>query len=114
MYVESSLILHVIDEATRFQAARWLQNISAKHTWDMLCLCWIDVYLNSSNHILHDADKNFVSREFRQFVISMTIIIKSVSIEAHWSIDIVERYHASYVEHIRWFLRTSKSTSAKR
>jgi hypothetical protein len=32
MYIENSLILHVIDEVTRFQAAKWLQNISAKHT----------------------------------------------------------------------------------
>jgi hypothetical protein len=94
MYIENNLILHVIDEATRFQAARWWQNISAKHIWKMLRLCWVDVYLNSSDHILHDADKNFVSRKFRQFVISMTIITKVVSIEAHWSIDIVERYHA--------------------
>ncbi len=39
MYVENSFILHVIDEATRFQAARWLQNISAKHIWKMLRLC---------------------------------------------------------------------------
>ncbi len=94
MYIEKSSILHVVDEATRFQAIKWLQNISAKHTWKMLRLCWIDVYLKSSDHILHDADKNFVSREFRQFVISMTIIIKIVSIETHWSIDIVKRYHA--------------------
>ncbi len=94
MYIKNNLILHVIDEVTRFQAARWLQNINAKHTWKILRLCWIDVYLSSSDHILHDADKNFVSRKFRQFVISMTIIIKIVSIEAHWSIDIVERYHA--------------------
>ncbi len=35
-----------------------------------------------------------MSREFRQFAISMTIITKVVSIEAHWSIGIVERYHA--------------------
>jgi hypothetical protein len=94
MYIENSSIVHVIDEITRFQAAKWLQNISAKHIWNMLRLCWIDVYLDSSNHILHDADKNFASREFRLFVISMTIIIKAISIEAYWSIDIVERYHA--------------------
>jgi hypothetical protein len=60
----------------------------------MLCLCWIDVYLESSDHILIDVDKNFASREFRQFVISMTIIIKAVLVEAHWSIDVVKRYHA--------------------
>ncbi len=93
MYIENSSILHVVDEATRFQAVKWLQNITAKHIWDMLRLCWIDVYLSSSDHILHDADKNFVSKKFRQFVISMTIIIEFVSIKAHWSIDIVEKYH---------------------
>ncbi len=76
MYIENNLILYVIDEVTRFQVAWWLQNINAKHTWKILRLCWIDVYLSSSDHILHDADKNFVSREFRQFVISMTIIIQ--------------------------------------
>ncbi len=94
MYIENNSILHVLDEATRFQIAKWLQNISAQHIWDMLCLCWINVYLSSSNHILHDADKNFVDRKFRQFVISMTIIIKFVSIEAYWLINKVKRYHA--------------------
>jgi hypothetical protein len=94
MYIENSSILHVVDEATRFQAARWLQNISAKHIWETLRLCWIDVYLSSSDHILHDADTNFVSKKFRQFVISMTIIIKAISMKAHWSIDIMKRYHA--------------------
>jgi hypothetical protein len=94
MYIENHFILHVIDEIIRFQAAKWLQNISAKHIWNMLRLCWIDVYLNSSDHILTDADKNFASRKFRQFVISMTIIIKTVLVEAHWSIDVVKRYHA--------------------
>jgi hypothetical protein len=93
MYIENHFILHVVDDATRFQIVKWLQNIFAKHIWEMLRLCWIDVYLSSSDHILTDADKNFASREFRQFVISMTIIIKTVFVEAHWSIDVVKRYH---------------------
>jgi hypothetical protein len=59
----------------------------------MLRLCWIDVYLSSFDHMRTDADKNFASREFRQFVISMTIIIKAIFVETHWSIDVVERYH---------------------
>jgi hypothetical protein len=49
----------------------------------MLRLCWIDVYLSLSDHILTDADKNFASKEFRQFVTSMAIIIKAVFVEAH-------------------------------
>ena len=36
MYIENSPILHVVDEAISFQAARWLQDISASHTWDTL------------------------------------------------------------------------------
>jgi hypothetical protein len=94
MYIDNSLILHVVDDVTRFQIAKWLQNISAKHIWEMLRLCWIDVYLSLSDHILTDADKNFASREFRQFVISMTIIIKAISMKTHWSINVVKRYHA--------------------
>lgn len=31
MYIDNTPILHVVDEATRFQAAKWLQNISAKY-----------------------------------------------------------------------------------
>jgi hypothetical protein len=83
MYIENSFILHVVDDATRSQVAKWLQNISAKHIWNMLRLCWINVYLNLSDHILTDANNNFASREFRQFVISMTIIIKAVFVETH-------------------------------
>lgn len=94
MYIDNSPILHVVDESTRFQAAKWLANITAKHTWDTLRLCWIDVYLGPPDYIHHDAGKNFVSKEFRQFASSMSITTKSAPVEAHWSIGIVERYHA--------------------
>jgi hypothetical protein len=33
MYIENNLILHVVDDVTRFQIAKWLQNISVKHIW---------------------------------------------------------------------------------
>ncbi|SLM34183.1 integrase core domain protein [Lasallia pustulata] len=94
MYIDNSPILHIVDEATRFQAARWLFNISAKHTWDILRLCWIDVYIGPPDYIIHNAGKNFISREFRQYAASMAIITKSVPVEAYWSIGMVERYHA--------------------
>jgi hypothetical protein len=31
-YITGKPVLHVVDEGTRYQAGRWLQNISAKHT----------------------------------------------------------------------------------
>jgi hypothetical protein len=93
MYIDGNPILHIVDEATRFQAARWLQNVSAKHTWDMLRYCWIDTYLGPPGCIVHDAGKNFASKEFRQFAASMAVSTKSVPVEAHWSIGLVERAH---------------------
>jgi hypothetical protein len=37
--------LYVIDEATRFQATNFLDNISTKHIWATLKHCWMDTYL---------------------------------------------------------------------
>jgi hypothetical protein len=39
MYLDSRLVLHVVDKATAFQAARFLRNISAKATWEALRVC---------------------------------------------------------------------------
>ena len=45
MYLEERQTLHVVDEATSFQAARFLENLSARTVWEALRNCWIDVYL---------------------------------------------------------------------
>jgi hypothetical protein len=93
MYIDGDPILHVIDEATRFQAAKWLRDLSAKHTWETLQYYWMDTYLGPPDLITHDAGKNFVSKKFRQYATSLGITTKSVPVEAHWSIGIVERAH---------------------
>ena len=93
MYINGKPILHVVDEETRYQAGRWLPNISAKQTWETLRLCWIDTYLGPPEYITHDAGKNFVSKEFSQYSNSMGISLRAVPVEAHNSIGIVERYH---------------------
>ena len=86
--------MHVIDEATSFQAARWLTNMSASQTWDILRLCWIDMYTGPSDIIVHDAGTNFDSSEFRHNASSTTIQLKCIPIEAPHSVGLVERYHA--------------------
>ncbi len=57
LYMEGKLVLHLVDEATRFQAERWLKDISVKYVWDQLRACWIDTYLGPPNIILSDAGK---------------------------------------------------------
>ncbi|KHJ31224.1 hypothetical protein EV44_g3699 [Erysiphe necator] len=93
MYIEGKEVLHIVDEATRFQAARWLDNVTSKHVWDTLRQCWIDTYVGPPDYILHDAGKTFISREFVQNAAAMSTSTKSVPVEAHWSIGLVERYH---------------------
>jgi hypothetical protein len=96
MYINGNPVLHIIDEASRYQAGRWLKNISAKHTWDKLRECWIDTYLGPPDLIAHDAGKNFISQEFKQYASAMGTATKSVPVEAHNSIGIVERYHGPW------------------
>ena len=93
-YISSQPVLHIVDEGTRYQAGRWLKNISAKHTWDTLRACWIDTYLGPPDQITTDAGKNFTSREFNQYATTMGTRLKIVPVESHHSIGIVERYHA--------------------
>ena len=87
-------VLHVVDEATSFQAARFLREISANHVWDALRLCWIDAYLGPPDMIIHDAGTQFTSKEFVAKATAMAITTDCVPIEAHHSIGKVERYHA--------------------
>ena len=49
--------------------------------------------MNSFDFIHHDADKNFISKKFRQYAASMAIMTKAIPVEVHWSIEIVERFH---------------------
>jgi transposase InsO family protein len=94
MYLDSKPVLHVIDEATAFQAARFLRDLSTKTTWETLRICWINVYQGPPNIIISDAGKNFASEEFRQHASSLNIDIKEIPVEAYNSIRKVERYHS--------------------
>jgi hypothetical protein len=59
-----SPVLQVVDAFTSFQAASFLKDISARTAWDILRLCWIDIYLGPLDNIIHDTGKNFASIEF--------------------------------------------------
>ena len=96
MFIESFSMLHIVDKSIRYQIVKWLKDMSAKHVWNMLRLCWIDVYLNFFDYIHHDADKNFINRKFRQYCSIIDIVTKSIFVEAHWSIEIVEKYHSMF------------------
>jgi hypothetical protein len=86
-------VLHIVDTATSFNAARFLASQTARHVWETLRLCWIDVYQGPPEVVVVDAGKNFTSAEFKQSARTMAITVKEVPVEAHNSVGKVERYH---------------------
>lgn len=56
-------------------------------------MCWINIYLGPPDLIVHNVDKNFVSKEFKQYTDVINIKMKSVPVKAHNSIGMVKRYH---------------------
>ncbi|KHJ30810.1 hypothetical protein EV44_g3573 [Erysiphe necator] len=68
MFIDNSPILHIIDEATRYQAAQWLSNMTSEHVWDTLCYAWINTYLGPPDYIITDAGKNFLGKNFLKLI----------------------------------------------
>src|SRR6266571_1528692 len=56
-------------------------------------MCWIDIYLRTPDIITHDAGKNFVNKEFKQYIIILRTVIKGVPVEAHNSVGMVKHYY---------------------
>jgi hypothetical protein len=50
--------------------------------------------LNSPDLITSDTEKNFVSKEFKEYTNTIDICTKTVPVEAYNSIGIVEQYHS--------------------
>ena len=94
LYLEGRPVLQVVDSSTRFQAARFLKDMSAIVAWETLKLCWIDTYLGPPDIVVYDAGKNFALAEFRRIAKAISIDIKEVPVEAHNSVGLVERYYA--------------------
>lgn len=56
---------------------------------------WISTYIGPPEYIIHDAGTNFTSMELCQNASSLGIMTKGFPVEAHWSIEMVERYHST-------------------
>ncbi|OCK90853.1 uncharacterized protein K441DRAFT_577527, partial [Cenococcum geophilum 1.58] len=58
-----------------------------------LWMYWINIYLGPLNLVTHNAGKNFISKEFKQYVSTIGINIKGIPVKAYNFISIVEQYH---------------------
>ena len=83
MYLDGKPVFYVVDAATGFQAARFIRNMLAKKTWDVLKKYWIDTYLGPLNIITYNAGTNFDSTEFRNKARLVGITCHQVPVEAY-------------------------------
>jgi len=56
-------------------------------------MCWINIYLGPPDIITCNIGKNFISKEFKQYATIFGIVIRSVPVEAHNLVGMVERYY---------------------
>jgi hypothetical protein len=95
IYINSKPMLHAINEAILFQAARFLANMQARTIWNIFKAIWIDTYVGPPDIIITDAGKNFKNSEFVANARILAIEIEKIPIEAHNSISKIERYYNS-------------------
>jgi hypothetical protein len=93
VHLEGKPALHAVDEATAFQAAEFIPDNSARTVWRTFEKCWINTYLGPPDIITTDAGTNFIGKDFKQPAKQLSIEVKEVPVEAHYSIGKTERYH---------------------
>lgn len=92
MVIERKPILHVVDEATEFSAARFLPDVSTDVVWKTFVECWASIYTGLPNRILTDQGSQFGER-FIELVRLPDVEVTRTGVEAHSSLGLGERYH---------------------
>ena len=94
MYINSLPVWHILDESTRFSAARFLPNMSTYAVWDALLRCRASICTGLPNRILVDQGSNLGKSEpFISLAARANVEVQGTGIEAHSSLRIGERYH---------------------
>lgn len=92
MYIGNDPVLHVVNEGTRFGAARFLRDVSTKTIWTTLLECWATIYTGLPNRIIVDQGSQFGDL-FISIGEASNVMVERTGIEAHSSLGLVERYH---------------------
>ena len=93
-YINGKPVIHVVDEATHYQAALFLKRVTAEETWKAILKCWIRVYLGPPDHLRVDQGSQFISKHFKDSVDAEGITLLEAPIESPSTMSNVERYHA--------------------
>ena len=92
MYLDGKPALHIVDEATRFLAARFLSKISTDSIWEAVILCWSSVYTGLPEYIMVDEGAQF-RHTFAELAKLHDVKVEKSRVQSHNSLGIRERYH---------------------
>jgi transposase InsO family protein len=93
MYLKIRPVLHIVDEASHYQAATFLNNVSASETCRTIRKCWINTYLRPPDALRTDQGTNFMADHFRGAASAEGISLLRSPIECPTAMSHVERYH---------------------
>ena len=92
MYLDGKPVLHIVDEATRFSAARFLTRVSTDSVWEALIMCWSSVYTGLPHNIMVDEGSQF-RKLFAELSVLHEVNLEKSGVQSHHSLGIGERYH---------------------
>jgi hypothetical protein len=115
MFIDGQAVLHVVNSATRFSAATFLDSHngsfgqSVEGVWLALIETWFTLYTGYSNRLRIDAGSIFASPRWKEFSNMAGITLRMSGVEAHNSLGIGERIHgqyAGYTTRFEWITHT--------
>ena len=90
MYIDGRPLLHIVDSATRFSAARFLPKVSTGSLWEAIIMFWSNVYTGLPHCICVDEGS-----QFRKILAELSALhqvdVKKSGVEAHYSLGIGKR-----------------------
>ena len=92
MFIDGAPVLHIIDEGTKFSAARFLPNQQTGTIWKTILECWAVIYTGLPHRILTDQGSNF-GDAFVEIGRAHNVEVQRTGVEAHSSLGLGERYH---------------------
>jgi hypothetical protein len=111
MFIIGKAVLHIIDSATRFNAATYLDSHSESYgqspdgIWDAFIDIWCSIYTGSPDRLRIDSGSAFASLKWKTLTESRGITLRISGVEAHNSLvlgsDITAHFGAFYqkIEH---------------
>ena len=87
-YLYAHPILHLVGEAARFSAARFLANTTTHSVWDAIVMCWHSIYTGLPNTMMVDEGSQF-RKVFAELGNIYDVNVENRGIESHDSFGIV-------------------------